>query len=310
MELSSLNEMNVIVLIKETNDIDEINNFFTNTYWNKIGIFVKRMRKVSMRWKNWSDFQDLLSVQFQEEDWSKIETLSLNSQVRSRNYRMKSNCMNGSRDFQDAASVRSGQSHVARQPVFFPPHLVPSECWAVLWECRAATMGRQVFGTHMVHRETFLQIQRRLLQHLFRKSQILGVVLMYQNTHHHMWWVKAKHQFRIRDASQDCQREIQSFLVREILQRIMVQTNNDCRFLISILTSSLHQQPLLAGRQGSRPRYVLVTISHGNYAVHQRSGDGWFSGWIKFFVIYTGYFNAEFWSTRCEDCFSTEQNHP
>ena len=26
------------------------------------------------------------------------------------------------------------------------------------------------------------------------------------------------------------------------------QTNNDCRFRISILTSSLHQQPLLAGR--------------------------------------------------------------
>ena len=32
------------------------------------------------------------------------------------------------------------------------------------------------------------------------------------------------------------------------LQRIMGQTNNDCRFLIFTLTSSLHQQPLLAGR--------------------------------------------------------------
>ena len=29
------------------------------------------------------------------------------------------------------------------------------ECEAVLWECRAATMGRQVFGTRMVFRETF-----------------------------------------------------------------------------------------------------------------------------------------------------------
>ena len=46
-------------------------------------------------------------------------------------------------------------------------------------------MGRQVFETRMVCRETFLQIQRRLLQHLIRKSQILGS-LMYQNTHHHM----------------------------------------------------------------------------------------------------------------------------
>ena len=35
------------------------------------------------------------------------------------------NCMNDSRDFQDAESVRSGQSHVASEPVFFPPHPDP-----------------------------------------------------------------------------------------------------------------------------------------------------------------------------------------
>ena len=33
--------------------------------------------------------------------------------------------MNDSRDFQDAESVRSGQSHVTSQPVFFPPHPDP-----------------------------------------------------------------------------------------------------------------------------------------------------------------------------------------
>ena len=35
------------------------------------------------------------------------------------------NCMNDSRDFQDAESARSGQSHVASQPVFLPPHPDP-----------------------------------------------------------------------------------------------------------------------------------------------------------------------------------------
>ena len=35
------------------------------------------------------------------------------------------NCMNDSRDFQDAESERSGHSHVASQPVSFPPHPVP-----------------------------------------------------------------------------------------------------------------------------------------------------------------------------------------
>ena len=35
------------------------------------------------------------------------------------------NCMNDSRDFQDAESVRSGHSHVTSQPAFFPPHTIP-----------------------------------------------------------------------------------------------------------------------------------------------------------------------------------------
>ena len=35
------------------------------------------------------------------------------------------NCMNDSRDFQDAESVRSGHSHVTSQPVSFPPHPLP-----------------------------------------------------------------------------------------------------------------------------------------------------------------------------------------
>ena len=35
------------------------------------------------------------------------------------------NCMNDSRDFQDAESVRSGHSHVTSQLVSFPPHPIP-----------------------------------------------------------------------------------------------------------------------------------------------------------------------------------------
>ena len=49
-----------------------------NSYWSKIGIFVKLTRKVSMKWKNWSDFRVLhFSTQLQEEDWWKIKILSL-----------------------------------------------------------------------------------------------------------------------------------------------------------------------------------------------------------------------------------------
>ena len=35
------------------------------------------------------------------------------------------NCMNDSKDFQDAESVRSGNSHVTSRPVSFPPRPIP-----------------------------------------------------------------------------------------------------------------------------------------------------------------------------------------
>ena len=35
------------------------------------------------------------------------------------------NCMNDSKEFQDAESIRSGNSHVASRPVSFPPHPIP-----------------------------------------------------------------------------------------------------------------------------------------------------------------------------------------
>ena len=134
-------------------------------------------------------------------------------------------------------------------------------CKAVLWEYRAAKMDRQAFGTHMVYRETFLQIQLRRFQHLIHRKWIHWV-LVYQNTHHHMWWVRTKHQFKIRDASQDRQSEIQSSLVRTDFQRIMGQTNNDCRSQIFISTNSLHQQHLLVGRSDSKLRCVFVQNFH------------------------------------------------
>ena len=41
MELLSLNEEKFFMLIKETNNFDEINNFFMNNNLSEIGIFVK-----------------------------------------------------------------------------------------------------------------------------------------------------------------------------------------------------------------------------------------------------------------------------
>ena len=51
---------------------DEINNFFTNNYWSKNWMFVKLMRKVSMKWENWRNVRAQESTQLRGENWSRI----------------------------------------------------------------------------------------------------------------------------------------------------------------------------------------------------------------------------------------------
>ena len=60
--------------------------------------------------------------------------------------------------------------------------------------------------------------------------------------------MRIKHKFKVRDASLDSQPKILSSLVRETLQRIMEQTNNDKRFEIFISTNFINRQRLLVGR--------------------------------------------------------------
>ena len=64
-------------------------------------------------------------------------------------------------------------------------HLIQflEECLAVQKQCRAAEKGRQACGTRMVYRETFLQIQQRLLQHLIRKSRTHSYVSEHTSPH-------------------------------------------------------------------------------------------------------------------------------
>ena len=57
MELSSLNEVRLIMLMRERNNFDEINNFFMNNYWNKIGIFVKLRREALSEMEELKRFQ-------------------------------------------------------------------------------------------------------------------------------------------------------------------------------------------------------------------------------------------------------------
>ena len=81
---------------------------------------VKLMRKVSTKWKELKRFQgstfDTIARRRSVEDQDTI--LKLTGKIQE--LQNEVNCMDDSRDFQDAESVRSGHSHVASQPCVFP----------------------------------------------------------------------------------------------------------------------------------------------------------------------------------------------
>ena len=158
-------------------------------------------------------------------------------------------CMDDSRDFQDAESERSGHSHVACQLVSFPPHPIPEGMLMHSFVTPSRREGPPSIGdTHGTSGNVFAipvvsstaPYPQELNPWSSRKKS--------RFTHQQRRRTRINHQFRIRDASLDRQPKIQSSSVDETLQRIMGQTNNDCRFQIFTLTSSLHQRPLLAGR--------------------------------------------------------------
>ena len=156
VKLFNLNKKNFIALeLKKFND--EINSFFKDSYCSKIWNYVKLIRKVSVKWKSKRSFRVPPSTLLREENSSRIRTLFWNYQAELQKFQNEINCLNDSKEFQDAESVRSGNSHVTSRPVSFPPHPIPEGMLSPFKRSRrAAEKGRQAFGTHMVYRETFL----------------------------------------------------------------------------------------------------------------------------------------------------------
>ena len=85
-------------------------------------IFVKFINKVLLRWRNYENSRVLPSIRSPDRSSSRIRTLLWNYLEDFLLLQNEVNCMNDSEDFQDAESVRSGNSHVTSQPMFFPKH--------------------------------------------------------------------------------------------------------------------------------------------------------------------------------------------
>ena len=161
------------------------------------------------------------------------------------------NCMNDSEDFQDAESVRSGNSHVTSQPGVFPKHLPFEGLLRPSFISQRHTDGPpNIWDTSGISGNVFAHPQAsssapypQELNSTWKKT--------IEEPIHMSTAEKSGRPERDQDLrcqSLDRQPKIQSSSVEETIQRIMGQTNNDCRFRISTLTSSLRQQPLLAGR--------------------------------------------------------------
>ena len=99
--------------------------FYKNNYGDSNWNFVKFINKVLQRWRNYENSKVLHSIRSQDESSSRTRTLFWNYQTEYKNYTSEVNCLNDSKDFQDAESVRGGNSHVTRRPVSFPSHPIP-----------------------------------------------------------------------------------------------------------------------------------------------------------------------------------------
>ena len=158
----------------------------------------------------------------------------------------------------------------------------------------AAEKGRHAFGTHMVYRETFLQI------HFFSSlsSRIASMEIIDRRAapfvHSGEKWkaiAKSGSEMPVWTVSQRFGHLQWRRLFRELWGRPTT---------IADFGSSLWQVPhtsnlcLLENKVQDRGM-CLFTILYGSDALDQRSGAGWFSGWIEIFIIYSWYFNAKFW---------------
>ena len=120
-----LSEGEMITLLQVMNNFDDINYFCTKNYQNKIGVFVKLIWKVLMRWKNCFEFKSHESRSLREEDWSKIKTLLRTHGQNSGTSEWRSIVSMIREILRIAESVQSGLSHVPSQPALFPLYRDP-----------------------------------------------------------------------------------------------------------------------------------------------------------------------------------------
>ena len=86
---------------------------------------MKLIKEVSLKWKSYGSFRVPLFDTMARRKLVEYQNTILELSGRVQELENEVNCMNDSKDFQDAESIRSGNSHVTSRPVSFPPHPIP-----------------------------------------------------------------------------------------------------------------------------------------------------------------------------------------
>ena len=222
------------------------------------------------------------------------------------------NCMNDSKDFQDAESIRSGNSHVTSRPVSFPPH-------PILEGMLSRSIGMQsrregppsIWDTHGISGNVFANPDASSSalypQELNPWSSSTEERLRSSTVE--------KSERRTQDQDPRCQSGQSAknpviFSGGDSSENYGARPTTTADFGFSFRQIHYTSHVCLLEDKIQDWGMYLFTISYGSYALDQRSGDGWFSGWFNVFVINKRNSNAKIWSARCEDCFSNEQSHP
>ena len=159
------------------------------------------------------------------------------------------NCMNDSKDFQDAESGRNGNSHVTSQPMLLPKHPIPEGIFRPSFVSPRGKEGPPcIWDTHGISGDVFAN------PHASSSAPYPQELNPWETTIEEPLHMSTAEQSERPEQNQDLRCQSGPSAKDSVIfsggdsSKNCGQTNNDCRFRISILTSSLHQQPLLAGR--------------------------------------------------------------
>ena len=303
MKRSSRNEKNFIGL-KQKNDVDKIINFFTNSFlkqnWDLREAHEKSLKEMEELKKFQSSTFDTLARRRLVED--QVTILELTGKIQE--LQNEINCMNDSRDFSRCwISTQRTFPTFASQLVSFPPHPVPGGRPSRFdRKCRGRRDGPpSIWDTHGVSGNVFCKSSRVFFSTLSAgiESMEFRYIRTDSLTNGGEEWesnTSSGSEMPLKTVSQ----KFSPSPVREILQRIMGQTNNDCRSQIFISTKSPHQQTCACWKIRLKDwGMYLFTIVYGSFSIKKvemvDSVDE-----LKSSLFVRGIQNARFWNTRFE----------